>query len=57
MFIIVGAAVIGWAVGLAIVAYIRVVLEGYAPIVLIYCWFWCLLLALIGWFLVRGGAA
>ena len=53
----IGAAIIGVAIGLAIVAYINVALEGYAPVVLIYCWLWCFLVALCGWFLVRGGAA
>ena len=54
MFEMIGASIIGVAIGLAIVALINVALAGYAPIVLIYCLLWCFLIALGGLFLVRG---
>lgn len=55
MCAMIGASIIGVAIGLAVVAYINVALYGYAPIVLIYCLLWCFLIALGGLFLVRGG--
>lgn len=55
MCAMIGAAIIGVAIGLAVVACINVALAGYDPIVLIYCWIWCFVVALGGLFLVRGG--
>lgn len=49
------AAIIGVAIGLAVVACINVALAGYDLIVLIYCLLWCFLIALGGLFLVIGG--
>lgn len=51
----IGASIIGVAIGLVVVACINVALAGYDPIVLIYCLLWCFLIALGGLFLVRGG--
>lgn len=54
MCAMIGASIIGVAIGLSVVACINVALAGYAPIVLIYCLIWCVLIALGGLFLVRG---
>ena len=51
----IGASIIGVAIGLAVVACINVALAGYDPIVLIYCLLWCFVIALGGLFLARGG--
>lgn len=53
LWVMIGGGVMGCALGLAIVFAFLVGSAGYGWPTLLYCWFWCLLIALVGWGIVR----